>query len=61
MTTSGAAQSSALPLIAPILFARGMAVIRIFFGIILFANGLAKLEPSLGESISARTTPTSSC
>jgi len=26
-----------------------MAVIRIFFGIILFANGLAKLEPSLGR------------
>ena len=36
------------PLIDPILFARGMAVIRIFFGIILLANGLAKLEPSLG-------------
>ncbi len=30
-------------------FARGMAVIRIFFGIILLANGLAKLEPSLGR------------
>jgi uncharacterized membrane protein YphA (DoxX/SURF4 family) len=26
-----------------------MAVIRIFFGIILLANGLAKLEPSLGR------------
>jgi uncharacterized membrane protein YphA (DoxX/SURF4 family) len=37
------------PLIDPMLFARGMAVIRIFFGIILFANGLAKLEPSLGR------------
>ncbi len=37
------------PLIDPILFARGMAVIRIFFGLILFANGLAKLEPSLGR------------
>jgi len=33
----------------PILFGRGMAVIRIFFGVILFANGLAKLEPSLGR------------
>ena len=36
-------------LIDPALFAKGMAVIRIFFGIILFANGLAKLEPSLGR------------
>ncbi|MCD6033331.1 MAG: hypothetical protein K0S78_5517, partial [Thermomicrobiales bacterium] len=37
------------PFIDPVLFARGIAVIRIFFGIILFANGLAKLEPSLGR------------
>ena len=37
------------PLIDPILFARGMAVIRIFFGIILLANGLAKIEPSLAR------------
>jgi uncharacterized membrane protein YphA (DoxX/SURF4 family) len=37
------------PSINPILFARGMAVIRIFFGVILFANGLAKLEPSLAR------------
>lgn len=37
------------PLIDPRLFAKGMAVIRIFFGLILFANGLAKLEPSLGR------------
>ena len=36
-------------LVDPILFARGMAVIRIFFGLILFANGLAKVEPSLGQ------------
>jgi uncharacterized membrane protein YphA (DoxX/SURF4 family) len=36
-------------LIDPILFAKGMAVIRIFFGIILLADGLAKLEPSLGR------------
>ena len=36
-------------IIDPILFARGMAVIRIFFGVILLANGLAKLEPSLGR------------
>ena len=33
----------------PILFGRGMAVIRIFFGIILFANGLAKLDAGLGR------------
>jgi hypothetical protein len=33
----------------PVLFARGMAVIRIFFGIILVANGLAKLQPALGQ------------
>lgn len=39
----------AAPFIDPLLFARGMAVIRIFFGIILLANGLAKLEPSLGR------------
>ena len=36
-------------LVDPVLFGRGMAVIRIFFGIILLANGLAKLEPSLGR------------
>ena len=30
-------------------FAKGLAVIRIFFGIILFANGLAKVEPELGR------------
>jgi uncharacterized membrane protein YphA (DoxX/SURF4 family) len=37
------------PRIDPLLFARGMAVLRIFFGLILFANGLAKLEPALGR------------
>ncbi len=37
------------PLLEPILFARGMAIIRIFFGLILFANGLAKVEPALGR------------
>ena len=35
--------------IDPVLFGRGLAVIRIFFGVILLANGLAKLEPSLGR------------
>jgi uncharacterized membrane protein YphA (DoxX/SURF4 family) len=35
--------------IDPVLFAQGMAVIRVFFGIILLANGLAKLAPELGR------------
>ena len=38
-----------MPLIDPIVFGRGMAVIRIFFGLILFANGLAKLDSGLGS------------
>jgi uncharacterized membrane protein YphA (DoxX/SURF4 family) len=33
----------------PIAFARGMAVIRIFFGLILFTNGLAKVNPEWGQ------------
>jgi len=37
------------PLIVPVLFARGMAIIRIFFGVIIFANGLAKLDPVFGQ------------
>ncbi|MDQ3226061.1 MAG: hypothetical protein M3Q50_05455 [Chloroflexota bacterium] len=49
MITRGTTATPEPPLIDPILFAKGMAVIRIFFGIILFANGLAKLEPSLGR------------
>ena len=36
-------------IIEPRRFGYGMAAIRIFFGIILFANGLAKIEPSLGR------------
>jgi len=48
VTTRATTKDTQDPLLDPILFARGMAVIRIFFGIILFANGLAKLEPSLG-------------
>ena len=44
-TTAGFAPSR----IDPVLFGRGLAVIRIFFGIILLANGLAKVEPSLGR------------
>lgn len=35
--------------ISPRLFGRGMAVIRIFFGLIVFANGLAKVDASLGQ------------
>ncbi len=41
--------SEAARRVDPLLFGRGMAVIRIFFGLILLANGLAKLEPSLGR------------
>ena len=37
------------PFIDPVLFARGMAVIRVFFGLILFANGLAKIDPALAR------------
>ena len=36
-------------LVDPLPFGRGMAVIRVFFGVILFANGLAKLDPDLGR------------
>jgi uncharacterized membrane protein YphA (DoxX/SURF4 family) len=36
-------------LIPPRLFGRGMAVIRIFFGLIIFANGLAKVDADLGR------------
>ncbi|MFN8593169.1 MAG: DoxX family membrane protein [Thermomicrobiales bacterium] len=49
MNASNVARTDGSPLIDPVLFARGMAVIRIFFGLILFANGLAKLEPALGR------------
>jgi uncharacterized membrane protein YphA (DoxX/SURF4 family) len=49
MTAHNSTMTPHPPLIDPLLFARGMAVIRIFFGIILLANGLAKIEPSLGR------------
>lgn len=49
MNTSSTSATLEPNLIDPVLFAKGMAVIRIFFGIILFANGLAKLEPALGR------------
>jgi uncharacterized membrane protein YphA (DoxX/SURF4 family) len=43
------AERPVAPLLDPVLFARGMAVIRIFFGLIVFANGLAKLDASWGQ------------
>lgn len=49
MTARSTTDMASPPVIDPILFAKGMAVIRIFFGIILLANGLAKLEPALGR------------
>ena len=49
MTMHRTTDASAPPVIDPILIAKGMAVIRIFFGIILLANGLAKVEPALGR------------
>jgi uncharacterized membrane protein YphA (DoxX/SURF4 family) len=49
MSALGTTDMVAPPLISSTLFAKGMAVIRVFFGVILFANGLAKVEPSLGR------------
>jgi len=49
VTTRATTKDNQDPLLDPILFAKGMAVIRIFFGIILLANGLAKVEPALGR------------
>jgi uncharacterized membrane protein YphA (DoxX/SURF4 family) len=49
MNASSRTDAGGPPLIDPILFAKGMAAIRIFFGVILVANGLAKLEPSLAR------------
>ena len=43
-STMAGASAGAPPLISPVAFGRGMAVLRIFFGLILFANGLAKLD-----------------
>lgn len=42
-TTGATTGSRPAPLLDPVLIGRGLAVIRIFFGLILFANGLAKL------------------
>jgi len=33
----------AAPRLDPVLFGRGMAVVRVFFGLIMFANGVAKV------------------
>lgn len=49
MTGRSPVETHEEPLLDPVLFARGMAVIRIFFGLIIFANGLAKLEPALAR------------
>lgn len=49
MTAHRTAEIPGKPVIDPILFARGMATIRIFFGLIIFANGLTKLEPALSR------------
>jgi uncharacterized membrane protein YphA (DoxX/SURF4 family) len=49
MTARDTTDAPAPPVIDSVLFARGMAVIRIFFGIILLANGLAKIQPSLAR------------
>ena len=48
-TTAAPGAATGAAAIDPRLFGRGMAVIRIFFGVILFANGLAKIEPELGR------------
>ncbi|MBA3449860.1 MAG: hypothetical protein H0T18_01460, partial [Chloroflexia bacterium] len=48
-TNNDARPMEPAPLIDPVLFGRGMAVIRIFFGLILFANGLSKLDAGLGR------------
>ncbi|CAA9586508.1 MAG: hypothetical protein AVDCRST_MAG19-4919 [uncultured Thermomicrobiales bacterium] len=40
---SGTATASAVPLADPVLLGRGLAVLRIFVGVIFFANGVSKL------------------
>ena len=53
MTDRPTSHDAAAPMSAPMIdgarFAKGMAALRIFFGIILFANGLAKLDSDLGR------------
>lgn len=48
-TPSGAATARETPLVNPRRFGQGLAVIRIFFGLIIFANGLAKLDASWAQ------------
>lgn len=48
-TPSGAATAREPALVNPRWFGRGLAVIRIFFGVIIFANGLAKLDASWAQ------------
>ena len=40
---SGTATTSAVPFADPVLLGRGLAVLRIFVGVIFFANGVSKL------------------
>ena len=40
-TTEATQPGGGSPEVSPTLMARGLAVLRIFFGVILFANGLA--------------------
>ena len=47
--SSFANSTSGAPVLDAWLFARGMAIIRIFFGVILFANGVAKIDSSFGR------------
>lgn len=42
-------ETAAVSAIDPRRFARGLAVIRVFFGLIVFLNGLAKLDADLGR------------
>lgn len=48
-TTFTSGPSTAGLQIEPTGFSRGIAVIRIFFGLIIFINGLAKVDASLGR------------
>lgn len=49
MIATSSSMASGHPIIDPLVFGRGMAALRIFFGVILLANGLAKLNPELGR------------
>ncbi len=51
--TESAATASRTPIADPGAMARGLAVLRIFFGLILFSNGLAKLFSFTSVSVGA--------